>query len=395
VSETVAVLGTFQSDFKTHHREHTFVEQAQIAAVGALQDADMTPDDIDAIVFSLAPTYFMGVADADRWSIDYIFGAGKPMMRVHTGGATGGSALQAAYNLVRAKLHRSVLIVGAERIAETADAQNVLNLIFDVFYERDMPLSTNTSVGLWATRYLQRYRLTQEDMARVVVRARRNAMRNPHAHLKGDITVEDVMASRMITYPLKLFDICPRSSGSAAMVIGNMDLAKRFTTRPAFINGVASKTDTYWIGDRMTPTADCDFFDFELAGSVARECYRRANITDPLKQIQVTELYDPYSIMTPVQLEQFGFCPPGQALKLERDRYWDVEGAVAVNPSGGTLCTNPIAVTGLVRGIDAANQVMGKAGKMQVSGVKTALASAVGGILQFCNCTVFSAEPCQ
>lgn len=395
MSEIVSVLGTFQTDFKTHHPDHTFVEQAQIAAAGALKDAGMTPDDIDAIVFSLAPTYFMGVADADRWSIDHIFGAGKPMMRVHTGGATGGSALQAAYNLVRSKLHRSVLIVGAERIAETPDAQNVLNLIFDVFYERDMPLSTNTSVGLWATRYLQRYGLTQEDMARVVVRARRNAMKNPHAHLKGDITVDDVMASRMITHPLKLFDICPRSSGSAAMVIGNMEMTRRFSTRPAFINGVASKTDTYWIGDRMTPSADCDFFDFELARSVARECYRRANITEPIKQIQVTELYDPYSIMTPAQLEQFGFCSPGHALKLEREGYWNMDGgAVAVNPSGGTLCTNPIAVAGLVRAIDAANQIMGKAGGMQVARVKAALSSAVGGILQFCNCTVFGAEPC-
>ena len=396
MSAAVAVLGTFQTDFKTHHREHTFVEQAQIAAVGALQDAGMTPDDIDAIVFSLAPTYFMGVADADRWSIDHIFGAGKPMMRVHTGGATGGSAVQAAYNLVRSKLQRSVLIVGAERIAETPDAQNVLNLIFDLFYERDMPLSTNTSVGLWTTRYLQRYDLTQEDLARVAVRARRNAMRNPHAHLKGDISVHDVMASRMITYPLKLFDICPRSSGSAAMVIGNMEMAKRFNTQPAFITGVGSRTDTYWIGDRMTSTADFDFFDFELAGSVARECYRRANITDPLEQIQVAELYDPYTIMTPTQLEQFGFCAPGEALKLERDGYWDTDGgAVAVNPSGGTLCTNPIAVAGLVRAIDAANQVMGKAGAMQVSRVKAALSTAVGGILQFCNCTVFSAEPVQ
>ena len=139
--ETVAVLGTFQTPFKTRHPEHTFAEQAQIAAAGALHDAGMTPDDINATLFSLAPTHFMGVADADRWAIDYIFGAGKPMLRVHTGGATGGSAVQAAYNLVRAGLFRSVLIVGAERISETPDAQNVLNLIFDVFYERDMPLS--------------------------------------------------------------------------------------------------------------------------------------------------------------------------------------------------------------------------------------------------------------
>lgn len=394
MTETVAVLGTFQTPFKTHHAHHTFVEQAQLAAAGALHDARMTPDDIDAIVFSLAPTHFMGVADADRWSIDYIFGAGKPMMRVHTGGATGGSAVQAGYNLVRAGLHRSVLIVGAERIAETPDAQNVLNLIFDAFYERDMPLSTNTTVGLWATSYLQRYGFTQRDLARVVVRARRNALKNPNAHLKGAITIEDVLASRMVSYPLKLFDICPRSSGSAAMIVGNMEMAKRFRARPAFINGVASRTTTYWIGDRMTPSTDFDFTTFVLAEKTARECYRAADITDPLKQIQVTEFYDPYSNMTPLHLERLGFCASGMALRLEREGYWDVEGgAVAVNPSGGTLCTNPIAVTGLVRAIDAANQVMGKAGPMQVPNVKTALSSAVGGIAQFFNCTVFGDEP--
>ncbi len=394
MSETVAVLGTFQTDFKTHHPHHTFAEQAQIAAAGALADADMTPDDVDAIVFSLAPTWFMGVADADRWSIDHIFGAGKPMMRVHTGGATGGSAVQAAYNLVRSGLFRSVLVVGAERIAETPDAQNVLNLIFDVFYERDMPLSTNTTVGLWATGYMQRYGVTQEDLARVAVRARRNALKNPHAHLKGEITVDDVMKSPMISWPLKLFDICPRSSGSAAMIVGNMPMAKRHRPRPAFINGVASRTTTYWIGDRMTPSTDADFISMELAAKAGRECYRLAGISDPLKQIQVTEFYDPYTVMTPVQLERLGFCAPGMALRLEKDGCWDVEGgAVAVNPSGGTLCTNPIAVTGLVRAIDAANQVMGTAGAMQVPNVKNALSSAVGGIAQFYNCTVFGVEP--
>lgn len=394
MSRSVAVLGTFQSEFKTRHPNHTFAEQAQIAAAGAMRDAGMSPDDIDAVVFSLAPTYFMGVADADRWATDYVFGAGKPMLRVHTGGATGGSSVQAAYHLVRSGLYRSVLIVGAERIAETPDAQNVLNLIFDVFYERDMPLSTNTSVALWATGYLARYGCTQEDMARVVVRARGNALRNPNAHLKGNVTIDDVMASRMISYPLKLYDICPRSSGSAAMIIGDIEMAKRFQPRPAFINGVASRSTTYWIGDRMTPSTDSDFIDFALAGVVGRDCYRRAGIDDPLKQIQVTELYDPYSIMSPVQLERLGFCGPGRALALEREGYWNVDGgAVAVNPSGGTLCTNPIAVTGLVRAIDAANQVMRKAGPMQVPNVRNSLSTAVGGITQFYTCTIFGSDP--
>ncbi|AVO43520.1 thiolase family protein [Simplicispira suum] len=393
-NNTVAVLGTYQTEFKTHDPDHTFAEQAQIAAAGALKDAGMTPGDVDAIVFSLAPTYFMGVADADRWSIDHIFGAGKPMLRVHTGGATGGSAVQAAYNLIRSGMYRSVLVVGAERVAETPDAQDVLNLIFDVFYERDIPLSTNTSVGLWATSYLERYGYTEVDLARVAVRARRNATKNPHAHLKGMISIEDVMASRMISTPLKLFDICPRSSGSAAMLIGNMDMAKRFCSAPAFINGVASRSTTYWIGDRMTPTSDADLTDFVIAAEAATVCFKQAGITDPLAQIQVTEFYDPYTVMTPLQLERLGFCAPGIALRLEKEGYWDVEGgAVAVNPSGGTLCTNPIAVTGLVRAIDAATQVMGRAGTMQVPGVRNAVSSAVGGIAQFYNCIVFGDQP--
>ncbi len=178
------------------------------------------------------------------------------------------------------------------------------------------------------------------------------------------------------------------------MIVGNMEMAKRYQSRPAFINGVASRTATYWIGDRMTPCTETDFTDFDLAATVGRACYLRANISDPLTQIQVTELYDPYTIMNAIQLERLGFCSPGTALRLERDGYWNVEGgAVAVNPSGGTLCTNPIAVTGLVRAIDAANQVMGKAGAMQVPNVKNALSTAAGGIAQFFNCTVFGVEP--
>lgn len=394
MGQSVAVLGTWQSEFRTQVPELTFVEQAQMAALGAYRAAGMTPDDVDAVVFSLAPTFFMGVADADRWAIDSIFAAGKPIYRVHTGGATGGSAVEAANTLVRSGLARSVLVVGAERIAETPDAQKVLNLIFDPFYERDMPLSTNSLMALRATAYLKRHQLTQEDMARVVVRARRNATRNPHAHLKGIITIDDVMNSRMIAWPLKLFDICPRSSGSAAMIVGNMEMAKRFCSRPAFINGIASVTDTYWMGDRMVPSGDTDLVDYTLVARAVQESYRRAGIRDPRKDFQVVELYDPYSFNCPAKLEQAGFCSPGTAMRLEREGAWECEGGiVAVNPSGGTLCTNPIAVTGLVRCIDAANQVMGTAGPIQVRGVRNALATSSGGSGQFVSSLIFGTQP--
>lgn len=390
--EIVAVLGTYQSQFKLRHPELTFVEQAQEAAFGALQAARMTPDDIDAIVFSLAPTAFMGVADADRWSIDHIFGAGKPMMRVHTGGATGGSVVHAAHALVRSGMFRTVMIVGAERVAETPDAQKVLNQIFDPFYEKEMPLQTITTVALMANAYMQRHAITQEHLAHLVVRQRRSAMNNPHAHLKGEITIADVMASPMISYPFKRFDCCPRSSGSAAMIVGNLDAAREHQSKPAFINGVGSVSDSNWIGDRIVPTAHADFIDWKLMALAGRECFRRAGITDPINQIQVAEVYDAFSIQGLIQLEQLGFCSSGTAFRLECDDAWDVDGMVAVCPSGGTLCTNPIAVSGLVRAIEAANQVMGTAGGHQIPKVRNAVATAVGGIAQFLGCTVFGAD---
>src|SRR6516164_3617401 len=109
----VAVISTFQTPSRSRHPEVNYVEQAQQAAVGALKAASMRPDDIDAVVFSMAPTFFMGVADVDRWAIDHVFGAGKPFFRVHTGGSTGGSAVHAAYALVRSGMFGTVLIVGA------------------------------------------------------------------------------------------------------------------------------------------------------------------------------------------------------------------------------------------------------------------------------------------
>lgn len=387
----VGVLGTYQSEYTKSDSTRTYVEQAQGAAVGVLKDAQLRPDDIDAIVFSLAPTFFMGVADADRWALDHVFGAGKPVMRVHTGGATGGSAVHAAHSLIKSGLHRRVMVIGADRIAETPDAQRVLNLIFDPFYERDMPLSTNTSVALHCSRYMRAHGVRQEDMARVVVRARANAIKNPHAHLKGEITVDDVMSSPMIAYPLKLYDICPRSTGSAAMILGDLDSVSSKGGSIAFITGVGAVSDTYWVGDRIVPSAVVSMNDFSLTSLAARKAFCTAGVDNPASQVDVAELYDPYSTLGFMQLEQLGFCQAGEAARLEREGAWAVDGGfVAVNSSGGTLCSNPIAISGLARAIDAARQVMGTAGAGQVKNVRRAVSTASGGIFQFQNVTVFA-----
>jgi acetyl-CoA C-acetyltransferase len=392
-AHNVAVIGVGQTAFRSRYDDKTYPELAQEAVALALADCRLQPEQIDAVVFSMAPTTFMGVADADKWAVDYAWARGKPFMRVHTGGATGGSALQAAHAHVASGQYGTVLVVGADRITETPDAQFVLNLIWDAFYEQDFALNTVTMTALATQRYMHKYGTTEEQYAKVVVRARRNALNNPSAHLKGAIDVDAVMASPRISWPYKLFDICPRSAGAAAVVITNEALARERCTRPAFITGTSGVSNTVFMGDRMGPAAETDFADFSELRQAARKCYAQAGITNPMREVQTVEIYDPFSSFQFPQLESLGFCESGTAQRLSDEGAFDMDGSVAVNPSGGTLCTNPIGVTGLVRAAEAARQVMNRAGAMQVPNVHNAIATAIGGSTQFFTVTMLSDEP--
>jgi acetyl-CoA C-acetyltransferase len=390
VKKNVAVIGVGETVFRTHHADKSYVELAQEATLAALDHAGIEPDAVDAIVFSMAPTQFMGVNDADKWALDSVFGAGRPFMRINTGGATGGSAFHAAYSHVASGLHRTVLVVGADRVAETPDTQHILNLIWDRFYEHDFALNTVTMTALAAQRYMHRYGVTEEDFAEVVVRARRKAVKNPKAHLKGEITIGDVMASPRVSWPHKRFDICPRSSGAAAMVLCDQETAKASKrARPAWVKGCAAITHSVFMGDRMGFWSDTEFADHDGFVIAARSAYQKAGIVDPAKQIDVAEIYDPFSSFLFPQLESLGFCGRGAAAKVHAEGGFDLDGAiVSANPSGGTLCTNPIGVTGLVRTADAALQIMGEAGAMQVKRARNAVATAIGGSTQFFTCSV-------
>jgi len=237
-------------------------------------------------------------------------------------------------------------------------------------------------------RYMHRYGVTQEQCARVVVRSRRHAKQNPYAHLKGDITVDDVLNSPIISWPLRRFDICPRSSGAAALVVSDLSTARRSSTKPAFINGVSSIAHTVFMGDRMGYRAEADLSDHDAFNRAAQECYRQAGVIDPAKHIQIAEIYDPFSFFQFPQLESLGFCGRGEAARISDQGGFEPGGLVSVNLSGGTLCTNPIGVTGLVRVADAALQVMGCAGANQQPDVHNAVATSIGGSEQFLTCAL-------
>jgi acetyl-CoA C-acetyltransferase len=383
MKRNAAIIGVGETPYSSRP-DYTIPELSQDAALQALKMAGMSIDEIDAIVYSAAPSEFAGVLEFDKWSVDAVGGRNKPYMRVHTGGATGGSAAQAGFFHVASGLYDSVLVVGADKVRECKDSQQVLNTIWDPLYERQFGLNTISMAAFMAVRRMYKYATTEEHMALIAVRNWKNALNNPNAHLKGNITVEDVMKSPYYYWPVKKFDTCPASGGGAAIVIVSEKKAKELCTRPAWINGCSGIANTVFMGDRMGGAAIMDYADWDDLATAAKEAYKQAGICDPLKEIQVADIYAPFSVTELGAVEALGFCRKGESEKLNEEGFFDMDGALPCSPSGGTLCSNAIAVTALVRVCDAALQVLGKAPKkMQVKNVKNAVATGLGGSFQF------------
>jgi len=212
-------------------------------------------------------------------------------------------------------------------------------------------------------------------------------MNNPYAHLRFEVTVQDVLNSMIVEWPLRLLDCCPRSDGAVAVIFASEDVAKTITDRPAWVNGAVSIADGPFFGDRPDVS-------YRAALAVAaRRLYQKCGIKNPLKDIDVAELYIPFTSLELIQTEAYGFCDEGKGGELLEEGTTWMGGELPINPSGGVLCTNCIGATAELRVAEAALQVMGKGGLRQVPNVETALASGLGGMLQFHTLMMLGSEP--
>jgi len=237
--------------------------------------------------------------------------------------------------------------------------------------------------------YIRRSGAPSHIGAMVAVKDRRNGALNPYAHLQQpDITLESVQASPMLWNPVRYDETCPSSDGACAVVIGDSDAARAAMAdgRPvAWIRATSMRTEaTMFAGkDPVNPAA---------GAAAAAALWRQAGITSPIDEIDVAEIYVPFSWYEPMWLENLGFTPAGEGWRLTEAGETAIGGRLPVNPSGGVLSSNPIGASGLLRFAEAALQVMGKAGAHQVPGARTALGHAYGGGSQYFSMWVVSAE---
>ena len=369
-----AVIGIGQTKHASKRDDVSLAGLVREAAGRALEDAGLRYADIDAVVLGKAPDMFEGVMMPELYLADALGAAGKPMLRVHTAGSVGGSTAIVAAGLVRSGVHRRVLTVAFEKQSES-DAMWALS----PRYPFQPPLLAGAG-GYFAPlirAYIRRSGAPAEVGMQVAVKDRRHALANPYAHLHlADISLEAVRASPMLWDPIRYLETCPSSDGACAMVLADEDAAARAPAPPAWVRATAMRSEpTMFAGrDQVNPRAGRD---------CAAELYRQAGITDPRREIDVAEIYVPFSWFEPMWMENLGFSPENEGWKMTVVGDTALGGALPVNPSGGVLSTNPIGASGMLRFAEAALQVRGRAGAHQVEGARVALGHAYGGGSQF------------
>ncbi|HEY7081445.1 MAG TPA: thiolase family protein [Nitrososphaeraceae archaeon] len=347
--QRVLVSDYSTSGFRKEAQQSLF-EIASETGSALLRHEIVSRNEIDAIIFSSCSSeQYTASILAEMLGI-------KPKIAVRVDNLcnSGTNAVISGYGLIASGLCKSALIVGAE----TQNSPGRI-LSWDV---------TRGSFALpiyWATMYaknhMRAYGTTEEQMATVVVKNRKNASKNPNALFRKKITVDEVMKSKRITEPLKLLDCSSLCTGASALLLLSKTMASTRVENPIYITGIGSQTNSASLAEVLS-----NLNQNGTSKIAARDAYKMANVTP--KDIDVAELHDAFSIMEIMAYEDLCFVGRG-----EGGKFID-QSAIATNPRGGILgCGHALGATGVSQVAEITAQLGDNAGRRQVEGCKTGL----------------------
>jgi acetyl-CoA C-acetyltransferase len=230
----IAISGVGQTQYRRAHTDKSTADLVWEASSAACEQAAIELSAVDGVVYGVAPDALSGLNCPEKSS--FIAPAGKPLMRVNTGGLTGASALQLAVTLVASGQMEDVLVVALERMGQAVTSQAVFNTIFDPVWEKDIALSTLSMCAIRAQMLMSRYGYTADHWAAIAERNYAAAINNIYAQVRKKITLADVKASKLLSWPIHLYEGCPMSEGVCAVVVSS----RPRTANPAWIRGLAS-----------------------------------------------------------------------------------------------------------------------------------------------------------
>lgn len=378
MSRRVAIVGIGQTPHKSRVPELSAGEMINGAVRAALEDAQLPIGAIDQVLLSNVE-YFEGNLFVEGMFADPVGAYLKPGLKVQVMGTTGASMVIAAWDFVASGLFDAVLTVAYQKQHEGASGP-ILQANAEPSYDRVLVgHAAMYNMATLAQEYMAKTGCKPEHAAMVRVKAADNGRKNPFAHLKLQLSVEDVLKSRVLVWPMRLLDICPTSAGACALILASEEKARKITKKPVWIRDHIQVHQEGFTLSVMHYYPDP--FPRETTREVAsKKLYARNTISNPAKEIDVFEVYEPSTYGELEYMEDLGICGKGEAWKLAERGVTSLNGEVPVNPSGGVLSTNAIGDCAMVRVAEAALQVRGDAGEHQVARkVKTALAHGFGG----------------
>lgn len=372
--QQVAVVGAGQTPFGALQLPPRALLRQAVSEAMASVDRGISPKDVGEGY--LATLGFGGWQIGNPASLlgEELGRPGLPVSHVENACASGSTALRGAYHALLAGAADVALVVGLEKMTDNPSARRRfwLGVSGETEWERLAGLTFAGVYALLAERYLSERKLTTDVLGAVAVKNHAHGARNPHAHLRKLLTLEQHRQAPSVADPLRLFDCCPVSDGAAAVVLARGEVARRFTDTPVWVHGSGGGSDFLALQDRS------DLTSLPATRRASDEAFRRAPFGRA--EVQLAELHDCFTIAELLALEDTGLLPKGEAPGATLEGRTRLGGALPVNVSGGLKAKgHPLGATGTGQVCEVFHQLRGEAGERQVKGAERALTHNVGG----------------
>lgn len=382
--------------WKVRYANKTYYELALDVTKAALADARISADDVDHVVWGLSDLMVAWIRQCcpSTTMQDYIGMAGKSSVHVTAGAVTGATAVRQGMIEIMSGMSDVALVVGSGKgmdlwdpVSEKRSAAFLQAIMLDLDTNWEVPVEplAAANFGFAVQAHIDRYGApTEEQMAKVSVKNHGNALANHLAQSGMTLSVDDVLNSRRIAGPIKMFDCCLYSEGAAALILASEDKAREMVDDPIWIEGVGSSNVRSYMPD------------FDHLGRLlcqqqsSQRAYKMAGIADPLTDLDFVETHD---LLTGVELMSYaelGLCEPGEGGRLIDEGLTERSGKMPVNPSGGMIgCGHVAGCSGISRVGEIVQQLRGRAGGTQVPINRgRAIFSAIGGPAISQSCTI-------
>lgn len=357
--------------------ERSFRDLSVEAGLRAIEDAGISGDEIQALYGgNMSAGRFIEQEHIGALIADYA-GLARlhiPSTRAEAACASGALAMHLAVLSIASGWYDLVIAAGIEKMTDV-ESDSVEELLassvdrkWEVIYGATLP----SLFAQMARLHMVRYHTTAEQMAQVAVKNHANAVHNPFAQYRREISIESVLASPLVADPLRMLDCSSIADGASAVVVCAADKARQYTDSPIYVKASAQASDTISLHDRR------DLITMDATVVAARKAYQQASLQP--SQIDLAEVHDSYTIAELIAIEDLGFVKKGEGGKATEAGETALGGRIPVNPSGGLkACGHPLGATGIRQIVEITQQLRGEAGKRQVPGAEVALTHNIGG----------------